>query len=67
MRGSEAGSRHPARRVEPPPWAGLHQLGLILPVVPAATTRFLAASPVRMPSPGSSTPSWDSRYRPALR
>jgi hypothetical protein len=37
MTDSETGSRHPMRRVEPPPWTGLHRLGLTGLVVLAAT------------------------------
>jgi hypothetical protein len=37
MTDSETGSRHPMRRVEPPPWTGLHRLGLTGLAVLAAT------------------------------
>jgi len=37
MTDSETGSRHPMRRVESPPWTGLHRLGLTGLVVLAAT------------------------------
>ena len=37
MTDSETGSRNPMRRVEPPPWTGLHRLGLTGLAVLAAT------------------------------
>jgi hypothetical protein len=37
MTDSETGSRHPVTRVEPPPWTGLHRLGLTGLAVLAAT------------------------------